>query len=63
MRKLRLDVEELAVQSFEPTKREEAKRGTVRAHAVSNGPYWTCAYSTCPQGTVCCPSHHNTECC
>ena len=63
MRKLRMDVQALAVQSFEPAQSRDEARGTVRAHVVSNGPYWTCAYSTCPNQSICCPSHHNTECC
>ncbi len=63
MRKLRLDVQELGVQSFEPARSREAPRGTVHARDVSNGPYWTCAYSTCRDQSICCPSHHATECC
>jgi hypothetical protein len=40
-KKLRLDVERLAVESFEPERDAEEGRGTVRAH----GPACTCAAS------------------
>jgi hypothetical protein len=44
MKKLSLDVDTLAVESFDTSKFEET-RGTVAAHAPSYpDPVWTCAY-------------------
>jgi hypothetical protein len=58
MRKLRLDPDALAVDSFEPRAADEARRGTVQGNEalVDTGVY-SC-WATCR-----CPSHHNTECC
>jgi hypothetical protein len=57
MRKLSLDLDALAVESF-ATAAPAAERGTVRANdaLVDTGVY-SC-WRTCR-----CPSHHNTECC
>jgi hypothetical protein len=54
MRKLRLDPDVLAVESFAPQAEPAAARGTVEAH-VATGVY-SC-WNTCR-----CPSHHATEC-
>ncbi len=55
MRKLSLDLDALAVETF-ATDRPLPLRGTVQGNeAVSN--VYSC-WNTCY-----CPSHHNTECC
>ena len=57
MRKLSLELDALAVESF-TTDAPSAERGTVRAHdALIDTGVYSCAF-TCR-----CPSHHNTECC
>jgi hypothetical protein len=53
MRKLRLDLDVLTVESFDPQAEREPARGTVQANATG---VYSCAY-TCR-----CPSHHATEC-
>jgi hypothetical protein len=55
MRKLRLDLDALAVESFAAQAEHAAAEGTVQGH-LNTGVY-SCA-ATCR-----CPSHHNTECC
>ena len=53
MKKLTLDVENLAVESFD-TARDTAERGTVLAHAPSYpDPVETCAYHCTWIGPVC----------
>ena len=42
MRKIRLDIDNLAVESFDTARPEEKKTGTVRGHAV------TLVVDTCP---------------
>jgi hypothetical protein len=42
MRKIRLDIDNLAVESFETANREEKEAGTVRGHAL------TLVVDTCP---------------
>jgi hypothetical protein len=54
MRKLRLDLDALAVESFNPQAERESARGTVQAN-IATGVY-SC-WNTCR-----CPSHHATEC-
>lgn len=57
MRKLSLDLDALAVESF-GTDRQPAIRGTVQANdALLASNVYSC-WNTCR-----CPSHHNTECC
>jgi hypothetical protein len=57
MRKLSLDLDSLAVESF-ATDRPVALRGTVQANeAVLASNIYSCVNSCF------CPSHHNTECC
>jgi len=56
MRKLRLDLDALAVDTFAPAAREEAERGTVKAHELVDTGVYSC-WNTCR-----CPSHHATEC-
>lgn len=58
MRKLRLDVDALAVDTFSSQAEDGAARGTVDAHGVVASNLYSCVNSTCR-----CPSHHNTECC
>jgi hypothetical protein len=53
MRKLRLDVDALSVESFNPQAAREPARGTVQANATGVYSCW----NTCR-----CPSHHATEC-
>lgn len=56
MRKLRLDLDVLAVESFAPQAEREPARGTVQANEnIATGVY-SC-WNTCR-----CPSHHATEC-
>lgn len=57
MRKLRLDPDALAVESFAPRAECAEARGTVQANEnIATGVYscWKTCY---------CPSHHATECC
>jgi hypothetical protein len=54
MRKLRLDLDVLAVESFAPQTEREPAGGTVQANAVTG--VYSC-WNTCR-----CPSHHATEC-
>ena len=65
MRKLRLDLEELVVESFDTADGEETKAGTVHGHGwtawqgcdISAGSYCaTCGYGgqVCPQDTLTC---------
>ena len=64
MRKIRLDPEELVVESFGTVRGKEKKAGTVRGHdwsewgcEISDGSYCaTCGYGgqVCPQDTVTC---------
>lgn len=63
-RKLRLDVQDLQVESFDSTERAAARRGTVRANEFT--PFDTCAascngtcYHTCAGGV--CPPLGETE--
>lgn len=57
MRKLSLELDALAVESFGADEAPEA-RGTVRANeALADTGTYSC-YRTCY-----CPSHHRTECC
>ncbi|HEX8430038.1 MAG TPA: hypothetical protein VF625_02080 [Longimicrobium sp.] len=60
MRKLKLSIETLAVDSFETSRLAADAHGTVHAHIVSGKPY-TCD-NLC-QASYLCPSHHQTECC
>lgn len=57
MRKLRLDLDALSVDTFAPRAQEPAERGTVKGHLRMDTGVYSCAF-TCR-----CPSHHNTECC
>jgi hypothetical protein len=53
MRKLKIDVDTLKVESFEIPAQAEPK-GTVIAHAPSYpDPVWTCAYHCTWMGTTC----------
>ena len=52
MEKLRLDLDELAVDSFE-TSREAAARGTVNAHAAYTNTRPTCVYHCTYLGPTC----------
>ena len=56
MRKLRLALDALAVDTFAP-RTDPAERGTVQANGFVDTGVYSCAF-TCR-----CPSHHNTECC
>lgn len=56
MRKLSLNLDALAVETF-ATGAEAEPRGTVQANEVIDTGLYSCAAS-CR-----CPSHHNTECC
>lgn len=58
MRKLRLDLDALAVDSFPTRTEDEAARGTVQANQalLATGVY-SC-WASCR-----CPSHHGSECC
>ena len=58
MRKLRLELDVLVVESFSSQEEDGDARGTVDAHAVIASNLYSCVNSTCR-----CPSHHNTECC
>ena len=49
MRKLRLDVEQLTVETFEVTRAAERERGTVRGHLTNN--VITCDNTDCNQNT------------
>jgi hypothetical protein len=42
MKKIRLDLDALAVDTFEPAARKDAGRGTVRAHAETEWGEHTC---------------------
>jgi hypothetical protein len=57
MRKLRLELEALAVDTFAPRAEEASESGTVKGHDLVDTGVYSCAF-TCR-----CPSHHNTECC
>lgn len=65
MRKIRLDLEELVVESFDPAASKTRKAGTVRGNGwsewgecdISDGSYCaTCGYGgqVCPQDTMTC---------
>ncbi|HEX8245517.1 MAG TPA: hypothetical protein VF541_18540 [Longimicrobium sp.] len=51
MRKLKLEIEELAVETFEPAADESERAGTVRAHdaeeMVASKPLSDCVWSLC----------------
>jgi len=49
MKKLKLDLEALAVDTFEPAAREDDSRGTVRAHAADTrlGEYTCRGFGSC----------------
>jgi hypothetical protein len=51
MRKLTLDLDSLDVQSFDPTPKGDAPRGTVRGHYTDN--------PGCTQFGTMCPSHYD----
>lgn len=53
MRKLRLDPDALAVESFAAQAEREPARGTVEANATGVHTCWNTCF---------CPSHHATEC-
>lgn len=53
MRKLRLDVEELAVDSFRTTPRENGQRGTVNAYYAYTNTRPTCWYHCTYLGPTC----------
>lgn len=57
MNKLRLRIEELAVDSF-PTVAGESGRGTVRAH---DSYWWTAGVYTCANCSRSCPDAPGTE--
>jgi hypothetical protein len=57
MRKLRLDLGALAVDTCAPRAEEPVERGTVNGHLLVDTGVYSCAF-TCR-----CPSHHSTECC
>ena len=58
MRKFRLNLDTLAVDTFAPAAEDQALRGTVRGNeALADTGLYSC-WKTCR-----CPSHHNTECC
>jgi hypothetical protein len=57
MRKLRLDLDELAVETFAAQVEDGAARGTVNGRELIDTGLYSC-WRTCR-----CPSHHNTECC
>jgi hypothetical protein len=58
MRKLRLDLDALAVDTFAPRAEDEAQRGTVQANgALADTGVYSC-WNSCR-----CPSHHGSECC
>jgi hypothetical protein len=62
MRKLKLAVEELVVESFDPREEEEGRNGTVHAHATDAGPctiYEACTrVDSCP-AELCWPQQTN----
>jgi hypothetical protein len=60
MAKLKLDLDDLGVESFETTDEEAGPRGTVRAHdsVIDSEGQETCGESgfyTCDYGTICLP--------
>lgn len=57
MRKLRLELDALAVETFDVRAEDEGMRGTVNARELADTGLYSC-WKTCR-----CPSHHNTECC
>jgi hypothetical protein len=69
MRKLRLEIEELAVESFETVVRQAGGRGTVHGNRVPPGDTFQCANtgSLCPPTDLCaetdgCPDTGWVEC-
>src|SRR5687768_9291815 len=52
MHKLKLDLDQLTVESFDTNPDESAQRGTVEAHShACVSPFETCAALGCPTGT------------
>jgi modification target Cys-rich repeat protein len=55
MKKLRLDVDALQVESFDPTATEAPPRGTVEGNLIAEDPY-SLAQSGCEIYSGCCPT-------